>query len=217
MRPGSTSHLARGRQGKWDAAGILLDEGIARGRVDLAEIFGNSRPVELEIGTGKGTFLLGRAPVRPGLNFLGIDYARAYCLYAADRLRRAGLANVRMIHCDAAHFFKVCLCDRSLWRVHVYFPDPWPKRRHHHRRLIQRPFVQQVRRVLVPGGQMIIVTDHLEYFRCIRAAVEAVPGLAAVPMPQWSDRDGRLVGTNFQRKYTAQGRAFYRLVRMRYA
>ena len=223
MRPGSTGHLARRPKEKWDPATILLPEAAAKGPVDLKALFGNSRPVEIEIGTGKGTFLLARAAARPEVNFLGIEWARAYAAYAADRFRRAGLTNVRVIRCDASHFFPVCLADRGVWRVHVYFPDPWPKRRHHRRRLIQPAFVRQVRRVLRPGGQLIIVTDHLDYFRHIEAAVKQVPGLASVPMPRMADRQGategpvrELVGTNFERKYIAQGRPFYSLVRMRY-
>jgi tRNA (guanine-N7-)-methyltransferase len=203
----------------WDAGGILLDEAVAKGPVDLEAIFGNRRPVEVEIGTGKGTFLLARASARPELSFLGIEWARAYAIHAADRLRRAGLSNVRMIRCEAAHFFKVCLAEApgSLWRVHVYFPDPWPKQKHHRRRLIQRPFVEHVRRALRHGGQLIIVTDHLDYFRHIQRVVGGVAGLAAAPMPRMAGREGEVVGTNFERKYIAQGRPLYKLVRLRYA
>jgi tRNA (guanine-N7-)-methyltransferase len=184
--------------------------------LDLPAIFGNSRPIEVEIGTGKGTFLLARATARPEMNFLGVEWARAYAIYAADRFRRAGLTNVRMLRCDAEHLFKLCLADRSLWRVHIYFPDPWPKHKHHHRRLIQRAFVEQVRRTLLPGGQLIIVTDHQEYFRHIQTVVSQVGGLAAASMPRLADREGEVVGTNFERKYIAQGRPFYKLARLRY-
>lgn len=222
---------------KWEAGEILLPEALVSGTaansaavapgsdgsrpaaptLDLTAIFGNSRPVEVEIGTGKGTFLLARAAARPEMNFLGVEWARAYAIYAADRFRRAGLTNVRMIRCDAAHLFKVCLGDRSLWRVHVYFPDPWPKRKHHHRRLIQQAFVEEVRRVLRPGGQLVIVTDHQEYFRHIQGVISQVGGLAAAPMPRMADREGEVVGTNFERKYIAQGRSFYKLARLRYS
>jgi tRNA (guanine-N7-)-methyltransferase len=117
---------------------------------------------------------------------------------------------------DAAAFFRRCLADRSIWRVHIYFPDPWPKRKHRRRRLIQPPFVAEVRRVLRIGGQLIIVTDHLGYFRQITGVLHGAEGFAVVPFPRMSDTKGELVGTNFERKYIAQGRAFYWLARMRY-
>jgi tRNA (guanine-N7-)-methyltransferase len=196
---------------------VLLEESVAAGAVDLAALFGNARPVEVEIGTGKGTFLLARAAARQEVNFLGIEWARAYCLYAADRIRRAELANVRMLRADAGAFFRDCLADGSVGRVHVYFPDPWPKRRHHSRRLIQPPFLAQARRVLKIGGQLIVVTDHLDYFRHIQGTLLAAEGFARVSLPPMSDRDGEIVGTNFERKYIAQGRPFYSVALMRYA
>jgi tRNA (guanine-N7-)-methyltransferase len=179
-------------------------------------LFANTRPVEVEVGTGKGAFLLARAAARPDLNFIGIEWARSYCLYAADRVRRAGLTNVRMVRADAAKFFARCLPPRSLLRVHIFFPDPWPKRRHHRRRLIQRDFLADVHRALRLGGQLLIVTDHLDYFDHVRRALHTVPGFAVVPFPQMADRSGEVVGTNFERKYITQGRAFYRLARLAY-
>ena len=216
MRPGSESHLRRRRAG-WDTRGVLLDEPVAPGALYLPGLFGNTRPVELEIGAGKGAFLLARARARPELNLLGVERARAYCRYAADRVRRAGLENVRMVCADAEWLVHSCLRNRCLWRVHVYFPDPWPKHRHRRRRLLQAAFLADVRRLLLPGGQLLVVTDHLDYLRQIQASVEAVGGFARVPFPQMADRNGELVGTNFERKYIARGRNIYKLACLCYA
>ena len=216
MRSGSPKYIAHGREGKWDPAGVLLDESIARGPVDPRGFFDNDRPIELEIGTGKGTFLLTRALQRPDLNFVGIEWARAYSLYSADRFRRAGLTNVRMLRADAAAFVKDCLPDRSIFRLHVYFPDPWPKRKHHRRRLIQPGFLDQARRILQPGGQLLVVTDHIGYFHHIRRVLLGAEGFIRTPMPKMAGQDNELVGTNFERKYIAQGRPFHAIALMRY-
>lgn len=216
MRPSSRQHLSDRPVDKWDTTGVLLDEGCARRPVNLPEVFGNTRPVEVEIGSGKGTFLLARAAGRPELNLLGIEWARAYCHYTADRVRRAGLKNVRMLRADAKEFFVRALADRSLWRVHIYFPDPWPKRRHHRRRLIQPAFLDQLRRTLRPGGQVLIVTDHLGYFRHIERVLAGAEGFCPVSFPVMTDASGEVVGTNFERKYIAQGRHFYRAALLRY-
>ena len=124
---------------------------------------------------------------------------------------------MRMLVADAAGCFKICLQPRSLLRVHIYFPDPWPKRRHRRRRLIQPAFIDDARRTLILGGELIIVTDHAEYFRQIQGVLAWSAGLAAIPPPASGGGHGELVGTNFERKYAAQGRPFHAIARMRYA
>ena len=216
MRMKSLRRLRRKGGKVPDPGAVMLDDAVARGRVDLAALFGNTRPVEIEIGVGKGAFLLVRAKARPEINLLGIEYAKSYAMYSADRIRRAALMNARILRCDAGHFFKVCLGDRSLWRVHIYFPDPWPKRRHLRRRLVQTAFIKDVRRTLKPGGQLIIITDHYNYFCNIRRVVTATSGFVRTGFPRAANADGEVVGTNFERKYIAQGRPFYLMTRMRY-
>ncbi len=216
MRAESSKHLRRGKSRKWDTAGVLLAQGLTGRPIDFAEVFGNTRPVEIEIGTGKGAFLLARAAGRPDLNFLGIERARTYCDYAADRFRRAGLSNIRMLCTEAADVFRKCLGESCIWRVHIYFPDPWPKRRHHRRRSIRVAFLKDVHRTLRPGGQVIIVTDHFNYFEHIRRVLANTDGFLTVAFPSMTDKNGQLVGTNFERKYIAQGRLFYNTALMKY-
>jgi tRNA (guanine-N7-)-methyltransferase len=211
-------HDVRVNKDKWDTAGVLLPDEAALQPLDFAALFPDrpDRPVEIEIGVGKGTFLLARAGQRPELNFLGLEYARSYAYYAADRIRRAGLGNVKILCADAGPFLPTALADGSVWRLHVYFPDPWPKRRHRRRRLIQPDFVDQVRRVLKPGGQFLIVTDHREYFEHMRRVLTDAAGFATIPFPRLLDGDEHIVGTNFEKKYIEEGRAFYRIALVKY-
>lgn len=177
-----------------------------------SELFENPRPLELEIGVGKGAFLLEQAIARPQTNFLGLERARRYWLIASDRLRRHGCFNVRIVLADASYFVQEFLPDDVLACVHVYFPDPWPKKRHHKRRLIQGPFVAELARVLAPGGRLQIVTDHREYFEQIEEWVRSQSALApAEYLPPATAAGGEVVGSNFERKYRREGRRFYGL------
>ena len=128
------------------------------------EIFGNTHPVELEIGMGKGTFLLEQAKTRPETNFFGIEWARWFWRYASDRLRRHDCLNARTVRAEANFFLTEHVPDASISVLHIYFPDPWPKARHHKRRLIQPAFMPLVKRVLKAEGRLQVVTDHQGYF-----------------------------------------------------
>jgi tRNA (guanine-N7-)-methyltransferase len=177
--------------------------------IDWAEMFGNDRPVEMEIGIGKGTFITEQARARPDVNFFGIEWARWFWRYASDRLRRHNCTNARTVRAEALYFLTEFVRDESLSVLHVYFPDPWPKKRHHKRRLIQEPFTRQAERALARGGRLQIVTDHKDYFEQIERVVGA-SGLTVVDYNRpGSAGDGEFVGTNFERKYAREGRPFY--------
>jgi tRNA (guanine-N7-)-methyltransferase len=188
---------------------IGLDvETLAR-PIDWALLFGNSNPVEMEIGMGKGTFLTEQAKARPEVNFFGIEYARFFWRSASDRMRRNGCTNARTVRAEASYFLNEFVPQASLDVMHIYFPDPWPKKRHHKRRLIQAPFLKQVMRVLKPGARLQIVTDHADYFEQMEQVVGA-SGMRVVDYNRpGSAGDGEFVGTNFERKYRRQGRPFH--------
>ena len=139
MRRRSSNKVGHGSSEKWNPGRFLLDVDAEGDPLDPEAIFPErgGLPLEIEIGTGKGTFILGRAEQRPEINFLGIEYAYPYAAYTADRIRRAGLENARMICADASAIVQNRIGDESVLRLHIYFPDPWPKRKHHRRRLIQ--------------------------------------------------------------------------------
>jgi tRNA (guanine-N7-)-methyltransferase len=179
--------------------------------VRWSELFGNDHPVELEIGMGKGTFLTEQARARPEVNFFGIEWARWFWRYASDRLRRNGCLNARTVRAEASFFLSEHVPEQSISVLHVYFPDPWPKARHHKRRLIQPKCMPLVQRVLAPGGRLQVVTDHQGYFEeNIEPSVRGVAGLTVVDYNRpGSAGEGEFVGTNFERKYRREGRPFF--------
>ena len=194
-----------------DYPGISLKAENLDGKIDFVRIFGRPAPVHIEIGSGKGTFLLGQAAAQPSDNFLGIEWARKYYRYAVDRIGRWGLKNVRIIRTDAAGFITDSIPDNSVDCFHIYFPDPWPKKRHHKRRFICPANLEHLIRCLKTAGQLRIATDHADYFEQIKLVLTA-----------WSDvleeidfikpagtESGEWVGTNFERKYIKDKRPIY--------
>jgi tRNA (guanine-N7-)-methyltransferase len=177
--------------------------------IDWKTLFSNDHPVELEIGMGKGTFLTDQAKSRPEINFFGIEYARWFWRYASDRLRRNNCTNARAVRAEAGFFLREFVTDASLSAVHIYFPDPWPKKRHHKRRLIQQPFAMEINRVLKQGGRVQIVTDHADYFEQIQQVIAASPLKPMEYNRAGSQADGEFAGTNFERKYRRLGRPFH--------
>lgn len=179
---------------------------------DWRRIFGNDNPVELEIGCGKAGFLLRRAQAHPEINFLGIEWANEFYRYSVDRMQRRGVANVRIARTDASHFIRVQCPRASLSALHVYHPDPWPKTRHHKRRLFQLPFVDAAAQCLKPGARWAVQTDHSEYFSIIAPLLRASPLLEEIEFldPVFGVEDEQLK-TNFEIKYLREGRPIYRI------
>ena len=180
--------------------------------VDFAALFGDDQPVEMEIGVGKGGFLLNQARVHPERNYFGIEWANKYCRYTADRMVRWGIENVRLCRTDARHLMLHQMPPACLSALHVYHPDPWPKKRHYKRRLFQADFVEAAVRALAPGARWAIQTDHADYF----AAIEPLlAGRAELEPVDFADGDygttENRTETNFEVKYVREGRAIYRL------
>jgi tRNA (guanine-N7-)-methyltransferase len=200
---------------------VLNTQGIAIDPAELenlqwARLFGNQHPVEIEIGTGKGGFLLRRAQAYPERNFLGIEWANQFFRFAADRLRRWSVTNVRMVRADAAHFMRVQCPRESVSALHVYHPDPWPKKRHHKRRLFQKPFVDAAVACLVPGGRWAVQTDHAEYFQVISDLLRSHPELEEIDFddPDFGI-DAGSIASNFEVKYLREGRQLYHMALVR--
>ncbi|MGH9320658.1 MAG: tRNA (guanine(46)-N(7))-methyltransferase TrmB [Vicinamibacteria bacterium] len=210
MPPITGRESARGRRELDPGTHGLTTENVPRPATGPG-VFGNDHLLELEVGSGKGTFLLGESSARPDVNFLGIEYARRYWLFAADRLRRAERANARVVLAEAYTFLRDFLQDESLAGVHVYFPDPWPKTRHHKRRLLKPKTVALLATKMMPGARLSIATDHREYFEEIQAAV-GISALIAVPFGSTAAAlPEELVGSNFERKYRLEGRPLFTL------
>ena len=187
----------------------------AAGRIDPRAWFPNpDRRFEIEIGSGKGTFLVQQATLEPETNYLGIEWAREFAVYTADRIRRHGLSNVRVLNTDATAFLRWRVPDGSAAVVHLYFPDPWPKTRHHRRRTLQEAFLRDCWRILQPAGELRVVTDHDDYWAWMEREFATVtsgesPLFERLPFERpGSAREGELVGTNFERKYRREGRPF---------
>lgn len=192
--------------------GIIVEAPADGEIVDPSAWFDTAGPLEIEIGCGKGGFLLDRAREQPQLRLLGIEWASKYFRYCADRMARWGLANVRVMRTDARHFFVHHLSPDCVSTLHVYHPDPWPKKRHHKRRLIQPEFVEAAIRAIKSGGLWLIQTDHQDYFSVMRELLDSRTELVEVPWDETGVAPGAdWSGTNFEVKYAREGRRIHRV------
>ena len=174
-------------------------------------LFGRSAPLEVEVGSGKGLFLAWAARAAAQRDFLGSEIALRYARFAAARLARAEIPNAKVIHGDAQLLLRDHLLDGSIDAIHIYFPDPWWKRRHRKRRVMNEAFLLDVHRVLISGGRLHFWTDVEQYFRLTCDLIaNRIPlsGPRRVPeAPASHDLDFR---THFERRTRLADQRVYR-------
>ena len=179
--------------------------------VDPMSWFRTPGPFELEIGCGKGGFLVSRASANPDIRMLGIEWANKFYKFAADRMARRGISNVHVMRTDAKTFVMRNLPAHCVDVLHLYHPDPWPKKRHHKRRLVQSEFIAAAAKAMKQGGLWLIQSDHAEYFADIQSLLSKADGFRAV---DWDDVcpscSAEWQGTNYEIKYAREGRVIHR-------
>jgi tRNA (guanine-N7-)-methyltransferase len=163
---------------------------------------------EVELGFGKGRYLLRRCQEDPEGRFLGVELASEYYGMFVERATRRGLANWVALRGEALSILAAVLPAGFAAAVHVYFPDPWPKSRHHKRRLFEPESVDLVLGLLRPGGRLVFATDFIEYGELVTGILESYPGLAVVRRGRVWDEGPR---TNYEAKYIVEGRPILRL------
>ncbi len=159
-------------------------------RLDLEKIFGRRAPLHVDLGCGDGSFLCALAQRLPDKNFLGIERLSARIRSSARKA--ASLGNVRLLQMESSYAVRYLLPAESVETFYLLFPDPWPKRRHHRRRIVTPDFLDSVHVALEQSGITYIATDHLDYFRKIKEIAESIPGFAI------EDRDVDLPQSRFR-------------------
>jgi tRNA (guanine-N7-)-methyltransferase len=190
------------------------DEALWSGApADPRELFRRAAPLEIEIGSGKARFLIEAARANPAHDFLGLERALAYFRICRDRIARSGLSNARALRADG-RLYAEALALGSVRAFHVYFPDPWPKKKQRKRRLLDGVTLEILAGRLEPGGHIRIATDHADYGAALGPILETVPALerlaweAVAPPPP----------THYELKYREEGRPIWRfLLRRRVA
>ena len=179
--------------------------------IDWGALFGNENPVEIEIGCGKGRFLLETSRQHPEINYVGVERVLKYVQRAKERLLKGNATGVFLICSDAAYLVDRYIRESTVEAYHVYFPDPWPKRRHAKRRLFRNEvWLRGLTRTLNSSrGRIHIATDYAEYFYEIHDCLTHTPPLV------YLSPDSLEIGhipTSFEIKYRAEGRKIYRAV-----
>jgi tRNA (guanine-N7-)-methyltransferase len=179
--------------------------------LDWQKLFPQSQPIEVEVGFGKGLFLVNSAAENPGVNYFGIEIMRKYQLYATTRLAMRELSNAKTCCADAKRIFADFIPAESVAAVHVYFPDPWWKKRHKKRLLMSQEFVELIWKVLIPGGMFHFATDVPDYFTWVQETMALVPKLAAQGAPEELPPEHDMdYLTNFERRFRKIGKPIHR-------
>ena len=175
------------------------------------EFFGNDNPVELDIGCGRGLFLFNAAVTSPQINFLGLEIDYREGRRTATRLMKKDLPNARVIGGDCRMLLAELIAPESVQAAHVYFPDPWWKKRHHKRRLFNAEFISLLARILRPGGLVHSWTDVADYFELVKGLMDHHSAFRRCPVPAEREATNDMdYHTSFERKKRLLGLPIYR-------
>jgi len=152
-------------------------------RLDLARLFPNAQPLEVELGCGDASFLAAYAKLHPVHNFIGVERLLGRIRKLHRKGRRAGLTNLRGVRIECAYFLEWLLSPHSAGVLHIYFPDPWPKKKHRKNRLINERFPELARAALAPDGVVYLRTDDADYFEQMQAVFAASSAFRPVETP----------------------------------
>jgi len=174
-------------------------------RLDLEKLFGRNAPLHVDLGCSDGSFLCTLAQRMPEKNFLGIERLLGRVRAAAHKAARIG--NVRLLRMEISYAVRYLLPPASVETFYLLFPDPWPKRRHWQRRIVNDNFLRAIGQGLVSGGTLYIATDRVDYFEKIKEIAPANPDFATVDFAEID-----LPHTKFERKFRTQDAPIYRLM-----
>lgn len=172
-------------------------------RLDPDAVFATPGPLEIDLGCGDGSFLLAMAERFPERRFLGVERLLGRVRKVSRRARRSGLENLRLLRLESRYTVEWLLPPGSVSRFHLLCPDPWPKARHHRRRLFQREFLEAAGRALEPNGEFLFKTDHPGYFEWAEEVAGEIDGLERL---DWPEEAFFYPKTDFQVQWEAQGR-----------
>ncbi|HMJ04612.1 MAG TPA: tRNA (guanosine(46)-N7)-methyltransferase TrmB [Chthoniobacterales bacterium] len=175
--------------------------------LDLSLIFGRAAPLEVDLGCGDGTFLAALAQEQPARNFLGVERLAGRVRGACRKIGDGQLPNARVLRGGILDVLRALLSPNSVAVLHLLFPDPWPKRRHHQRRIVTEEFLRAALDVLEPGGELRIATDDAEYFARMERVCGAVSGFE-ICLPPGIPPLGQ---STFENRFRARGAAIHRL------
>lgn len=195
----------------WPRYGLEAPTAPGAPPVEAATLFGRRAPLVLEIGSGMGDATVAMATADSGRDYLAVEVHLAGIANLLRQIERAGLTNVRVVRGDAIRLLRYALAPDSLDAIHVFFPDPWPKSRHHKRRLIQPANVALLRSRLVPGGTLHCATDWAEYAKVMLATLEADPELVNA-YPGFAPRPAHRPVTRYEQRGLAAGRQIFDLI-----
>ncbi len=190
---------------------LLYDLPTILERIDLPQLFTQSQPLEVELGCGDASFLIGYARRHPDRNFIGVERLLGRIQKLDKKGRRDGLTNTRGVRIESSYFLEFLLPLHSATALHVYFPDPWPKKKHRRHRLIGESFPALARQALAAGGTVFLRTDDVDYFQQMNEVFAAVKEFERTETPPALAE----ITTDFEREFNAQGiptlRAAFRL------